>query len=274
MSGAVWQDDQGWIQYAYLKHLEHHYKRPLFIDCAVNLNAVPGLLQANGGRISPNGLRNNCFAKNLHLYNLLDQHLHRTAVKRKQAAAAAAVEDPTVTAAPHSADWHGAHGSKYCILRGNTTEDRINLHDWNGDHHISNTTGEYSFVPGTGQYTKAGKHVPSECTLYGAWLYHGKNFELVNKEIKPRWQEMKERYKAVMNKKGSSEGTNSVSGDVRFKNYHSIHMFDFPKEAAAASRDVCGPVVADMLLNDALKNEWMAPSFKAAQASFMAEIGL
>ena len=239
----------------YLKHLEHHYKRPLFVDCGVDLNSVRGVLQANGGRISPNGLRNNCFAKNLYLYDLWDDFL-----RRKNAM----LGNSSESMARHQ------RGTKYCILHGNTSEDRINLHDWNGDHFISNSTGEYTFVPSTGQYS-GGNHVLSACTLHGLWLYHGKNFDLVSKQIKPMWEGMKQRFKEMQAQRNNSNG-DIVSGDARFRTYRSQHLFSIPPDIT--TRDVCGPVVNKMLLCDAVKSEWLAPSFRATQDRFFAEIKL
>lgn len=92
---TFWQEDQGWLQYVYLKYLEDHLKTPPLYNCAqFNIHALPG-----APHMAENAIRNLCYAKMLSYFGL-----------------------------PPGKRSNG----KFCLLGGTTPHDRINFKDWTG----------------------------------------------------------------------------------------------------------------------------------------------
>lgn len=146
-----WQDDQGWIQYLYLKYCEKELEMPLPIDCAGNNNDLSALFRGtikfsnfNIARLDETPKRSMCYAKML---EYLGMH-------------------------PGSRSL-----GKYCILSGFSLLDRINIHDWTGVPMFHDN--KYYHILHLPPFDKPGK-----CLFRGAFLYHGKNFNFISEIIK------------------------------------------------------------------------------------------
>lgn len=228
--------DQGWFQYSYLLHLQQHYNRTLWFDCASDFKDIPEL-----SLIKSNGLRNNCYAKNWYFYDLWGKYLSKQHKPIKH----------------HNDPVEGCH---YCMLQGSTTEDRFNIHDCNGKQKFDSSTGEFLFFPDVGVMSiNYSEPVVDRCRLQGTLLYHGKDFRTLENRVRPNWTKMTERAQVLMNQ---SKSVTEVTV---------LHLFPIMEDVRLYKS--CNETWQLMLHADAVRNEWMPPQWKKIQTDFFAEIG-
>lgn len=131
-----WQQDQGWLQYVFLKYVQELTKKMPLFNCAVNGISNIAATTSGSVRFGESAVRSLCYAKMLSYYGL-----------------------------------HPGQRSfgKFCLLPGVTELDRINLKDWPGIQKWSHD--ELVHI----MHLPYVSNVEGQCHLRGLFLYHGKN---------------------------------------------------------------------------------------------------